>query len=102
SLPSPRHSPRFPYTPLFRSLICTGLAQLLWNRSLAFLNAGTCSMFYPLQPVTSTLFGVLFLGEKLTVSFLLGGAIIICGILISRSEEHTSELQSRFDLVCRL
>src|SRR5699024_11655104 len=24
------------------------------------------------------------------------------GLVISRSEEHTSELQSRFDLVCRL
>src|SRR5207249_11692885 len=24
------------------------------------------------------------------------------GIVVSRSEEHTSELQSRFDLVCRL
>src|SRR5699024_12156457 len=24
------------------------------------------------------------------------------GILVDRSEEHTSELQSRFDLVCRL
>ena len=69
---------------VYIALICTGLAQLLWNRSLAFLNAGTCSMFYPLQPVTSTLFGVLFLGEKLTVSFLLGGAVIICGILISQ------------------
>ena len=69
---------------VYIALICTGLAQLLWNRSLAFLNAGTCSMFYPLQPVTSTLFGVLFLGEKLTVSFLLGGAVITCGILISQ------------------
>src|SRR5207249_5173212 len=28
---------------------------------------------------------------------------IICGpMLLERSEEHTSELQSRFDLVCRL
>src|SRR5699024_658684 len=25
-----------------------------------------------------------------------------CGVLGARSEEHTSELQSRFDLVCRL
>ena len=34
--------------------------------------------------MTSTLFGVLFLGEKLTANFLLGGAVIICGILISQ------------------
>src|SRR5699024_12835197 len=28
--------------------------------------------------------------------------VISMGILSTRSEEHTSELQSRFDLVCRL
>src|SRR5699024_3882831 len=27
---------------------------------------------------------------------------VLCGLLRARSEEHTSELQSRFDLVCRL
>src|SRR5207249_8922000 len=26
----------------------------------------------------------------------------VCSISLGRSEEHTSELQSRFDLVCRL
>src|SRR5438067_8843987 len=30
------------------------------------------------------------------------GAGLCLGILSARSEEHTSELQSRFDLVCRL
>src|SRR5207249_10810152 len=28
--------------------------------------------------------------------------VAICGVQYARSEEHTSELQSRFDLVCRL
>src|SRR5207249_11053759 len=27
---------------------------------------------------------------------------IVAGLVLRRSEEHTSELQSRFDLVCRL
>src|SRR5207249_10142681 len=31
-----------------------------------------------------------------------GIAMALVGYLLSRSEEHTSELQSRFDLVCRL
>src|SRR5438067_3426266 len=30
------------------------------------------------------------------------GSLVICGLPSPRSEEHTSELQSRFDLVCRL
>src|SRR5699024_12586368 len=28
--------------------------------------------------------------------------VAVCGLFGLRSEEHTSELQSRFDLVCRL
>src|SRR5699024_11254932 len=32
----------------------------------------------------------------------LDGARAVVGDLVLRSEEHTSELQSRFDLVCRL
>src|SRR5439155_6365330 len=33
---------------------------------------------------------------------LLGGATLVGSILVQRSEEHTSELQSRGHLVCRL
>src|SRR5699024_11345040 len=34
--------------------------------------------------------------------FAVGYALLEEGIILGRSEEHTSELQSRFDLVCRL
>ena len=86
---------------IYIAFVCTGLAQLLWNRSLASLSAGTCSMFYPLQPVTSTLFGILFLGEHLTENFLLGGVVIICGILISqlpsgKRKNHSGRLSFHF------
>src|SRR5699024_11273204 len=37
-----------------------------------------------------------------SADFFAKGAIQILGDLKIRSEEHTSELQSRFDLVCRL
>src|SRR5699024_12241568 len=39
---------------------------------------------------------------SLAAADLLGGAIVPLPFLPERSEEHTSELQSRFDLVCRL
>src|SRR5699024_11696451 len=41
------------------------------------------------------------IGEGFSGIFTSIGIVIILGALI-RSEEHTSELQSRFDLVCRL
>src|SRR5699024_11583401 len=38
--------------------------------------------------------------QKMTLGLPL--AMIYSALMIHRSEEHTSELQSRFDLVCRL
>jgi len=66
---------------LYMGIICTGLAHFLWNKCLSVLPAGNCSLFYPIQPVTSVLFGVLFLGETLTCKMLLGGVCIVAGIL---------------------
>src|SRR5438067_4747772 len=44
--------------------------------------------------------------KSMTLRNPLGSTTMFCGLMsrwiIPRSEEHTSELQSRFDLVCRL
>src|SRR5690606_41362038 len=75
----PRRSTLFPYTTLFRSDIFPTAADY----QQAF------SQFVALVPA--------------------GGAVLVCSddvaareLLAGRSEEHTSELQSRENLVCRL
>lgn len=68
---------------IYIGLVCTALAHMLWNKSLSMIEAGRCALFYPLQPLIATLFGVLFLDEKLTLSFIAGGALILGGILVS-------------------
>src|SRR5438874_11302669 len=70
----PPRSTLFPYTTLFRSL--SGRAQSVRQHCQAF------ARYWILDPVVGALTAAVF--------FLL------------RSEEHTSELQSRRDLVCRL
>src|SRR5699024_12719379 len=85
----PSCSPLFPYTTLFRSLptfafvnkICPTISPSISAtndncgiKALLFLNASTKSCSFP----------------------------SLCYADANRSEEHTSELQSRFDLVCRL
>src|SRR5690349_23203288 len=79
----PPRSTLFPYTTLFRSLLqdCVMLA------ALGALAAATLSRFLA------------------WTSALLGAAAVVCALSPAhafRSEEHTSELQSRRDLVCRL
>src|SRR5699024_12706622 len=87
----PPLSPLFPYTTLFRSFAGLALSALLPTSGMTIswtvLQKGNVG-----AAVKLTVFG-LILGSLLTPWYLLA---------MVRSEEHTSELQSRFDLVCRL
>lgn len=68
---------------LYIGVVCTAGALLYWNKGLAILDAGTGSLFLPVQPVVSTLLGVLILGEIVSFQFLLGSVFVIVGILYS-------------------
>ena len=66
---------------LFMGIVGTATAHSLWNYSLSKMDASFCSMFYPLQPLVSSVLGVIVLHEQITPNFLIGGAIICCGIV---------------------
>src|SRR5699024_12759984 len=90
-LPPPRPS-LFPYTTLFRSATIMGLI------------VGLPTLFFNFAH-WSRIEALMYVGVTALI-----GAIIYFALLYvlkvinkeTRSEEHTSELQSRFDLVCRL
>src|SRR5690625_6329214 len=73
----PTMSPLFPYTTLFRSVL----------------------IFYFAQQIVAGVF--VFIAFILYVAILLASSLEAF-VLAMRSEEHTSELQSRGQLVCRL
>src|SRR5207248_9613373 len=81
---------RFPYTTLFRSGFSQPQAQ---GTSLAVLSLPICifaaMVYYRYGFVQLPVVGYIAAG------FVVGA---LCG---ARSEEHTSELQSPYDLVCR-
>ena len=66
---------------LYMGLVGTAAAHSLWNYSLSKMDASFCSMFYPLQPLVASILGVLILHEEITPNFLIGGAVICCGIV---------------------
>src|SRR5258708_28999845 len=89
----PPRSTLFPYTTLFRSLLFrnnvgSGMMRLVWNSLATFVST------------------VLALGLTLTVlrfgNVRSPSVILVALPALSRSEEHTSELQSPDHLVCRL
>src|SRR5699024_12252222 len=73
--PPPPRSTLFPYTTLFRSELIT--------------NSAAAVLMFPIA---------LEISSQMNADYI--GSVVL--IAIARSEEHTSELQSRFDLVCRL
>jgi drug/metabolite transporter (DMT)-like permease len=68
---------------LFLGVISTALAMVLWNTAFAFVDASLASLTFFAQPVVGTLLGWLFLGERITPLFLLGGFLIGLGLVIA-------------------
>lgn len=75
---------------LYIAVACTAVAHSLWNYCLSRLDASLCSMFYPVQPLVSTILAVLILHEKITVSLVLGGLLIIFGLFMALWMERKS------------
>src|SRR5699024_12844022 len=88
-IPSPRPRrptpPLSPYTTLFRSVISSASARVTSTSRVerSTCSAGSASRSYSARDTTA------------------GGSMPSREVEV-RSEEHTSELQSRFELVCRL
>src|SRR5207249_9029295 len=89
----PPSSPLFPYTTLFRSRragMTVGTGQILdLTRAIEAIDVGNREDFYNTARV-------ILVGRREDL------AVFDTLFNVFRSEEHTSELQSRFDLVCRL
>ncbi len=67
---------------LYLGVVCTGIAYVIWNKALVTLPASNCSALYPIQPLTSTVMGVLLFHEQVGLSFMIGTVCIIGGVLI--------------------
>src|SRR2546430_11751614 len=92
----PPRSTLFPYTTLFRSHLLVVVGWLLtpvlaWSASYAGLWAGALVATGFSRPVT-----------MLVVAAAIATLCGFTALVIWRSEEHTSELQSQSNLVCRL
>src|SRR3712207_8860728 len=84
----PPRSTLFPYTTLFRSYLAT------FSTGLVGYPLGKYALFVGFATAAWSTYTVL--------TGYLGGVVFQDNTLLARSEEHTSELQSRQYLVCRL
>src|SRR2546430_11058075 len=94
----PPRSTLFPYTTLFRSLRIFG--QIL-SESLTVASAGIVIGLGASVALTRYMETLLFDIKPIDPAVYTSVAILML-IVTARSEEHTSELQSQSNLVCRL
>src|SRR5690349_23927568 len=91
----PHCSTLFPYTTLFRSV---GRAEFLWAFALLMAVVAVVLVRMGFEGFSREA----LLARDAGLRNPLGRAIAAVRASFARSEEHTSELQSRRDLVCRL
>src|SRR5690606_40187156 len=101
-LSRPATPPLFPYTPLFRSAFTENIQYFATSIAEAGGLDGTVGETFFVRGILAPFSHVMF---TCCTGLLIGLAARKGSILLSigaRSEEHTSELQSRENLVCRL
>src|SRR5438309_5265530 len=87
-IPLPPRSTLFPYTTLFRSILKEDAVPMVADFRLEGYKEKLNSVIYVVYKKRNAV--LIYYPEEFATSFKL------------RSEEHTSELQSQFHLVCRL
>lgn len=71
---------------LFMALISGSLAYTLWTRAQKTIEIGEAAIFSYLYPVFSAPLAVFWLGEKITLPFILGAAVVAVGVFIAESK----------------
>ena len=72
---------------IFLGLFSTVVGYTIWYEVLKIKTASKISNYLYAIPVLSTVISYLFLGEKITILFVFGGALVIIGLFIANSKE---------------
>lgn len=67
----------------YLGVVSTAIAFYLWNKGFELLDANTAALCFFAQPVTGAALGALVLGETPGAGFMIGGALIALGALVS-------------------
>ena len=70
---------------LYMGMISTALSYVVWNAVLRRVTASMGGLVQLLVPVLTAVMGVLFLSEGISLSLLVGGALILSGIYVNGS-----------------
>lgn len=67
----------------FMAILSGSLAYTLRNTGLRYVEVSESAIFTYLQPVWASLLSVLWLGEPITMSYIVGGSVLVTGVALS-------------------
>lgn len=70
-------------TVVYVALGVSVAAYVLWYWLLKYMEATKIAVFHNLQPVIAALVAYIFLGERIGWPFILGGAVVLTGVIIT-------------------
>lgn len=78
---------------LYLSVGCSVIAFLLYNLGLKKLSASTSISLMNLVPVFGIVFSFVFLQEKISISQIVGGIVVIAGVILSTNTSNSAKEQ---------
>ena len=67
---------------LYMGMVSTALSYVVWNRTMKKIPAYLGGLVQVTVPVLASIMGIIFLGELITTSLVLGGALVLTGIYL--------------------
>lgn len=68
---------------LYMALGLSVFVYVLWYWLLKYMDASRVAVYHNIQPVIATVVAFFFLGETLTLPFIIGGSIVLVGVITS-------------------
>lgn len=73
---------------LYMALLSGGLAYWLYNKGEKTIESSEANIFNYLQPLFAIPVGYLWLGEAITIPFIVGSLVIAAGVLLAQTKFH--------------
>lgn len=84
-------TPRSLVLILILGIVHTGIAYLLYFSSMKKLKGQSIAIFCYIDPISAMFFATIFLGENITISQLIGGALILGSTFLNSRKEAIEE-----------
>jgi len=84
---------------LYMAGVASIACYLIHYWALRYMSASRLAAFSYLVPFLAVFFGVILLGEALTIRFLVGGALIISGVYVAQRGARREELVAKSEMV---